>query len=183
MPPSHSDTVYSDTVTFDVRRPGWPTIAAARRASAAVIAVFAMLLVAGCGITVPTDPNGTLDSVTGSTLHAGASPEAGLVDTDGEQPQGPLVELVEDFAASIDARVEWTVAAEESLVRELEAGDLDLAVGGFTDQTPWSDRAGVTRGYSNIPGADDRKLVFLVPLGENAFLSSLETFLDEEVGS
>lgn len=41
----------------------------------------------------------------------------------------------------------------------------------------------MTRGYTAIDGADGRSIVFLVPLGENAFLSELETFLDEEVGS
>jgi len=65
----------------------------------------------------------------------------------------------------------------------LEEGDLDLVVGGLTDQTPWADRVGVTRGYTDIEGADDRAIVMFVPLGENAFLSELEGFLDAEVGS
>lgn len=141
------------------------------------------LLVAGCGITIPTDPDGTLKSVTGSTLHVGASPEPGLVVVDGAQLRGPLVGLTQEFAESINARIEWTVAAEESLVGELESGDLDLAIGGFTDQTPWAGRAGVTRGYTKIEGADGRALVMLMPLGENAFLAELETFLDKEVAS
>lgn len=143
----------------------------------------AALLVTGCGISIPTDPDGTLKSATGATLHVGASLEPGLVERDGAQLHGPLVELTEDFAASIDARVEWTVAGEESLVGDLEAGDIDLAIGGFTDQTPWADRAGMTRGYTQIEGADERTLVILVPLGENALLSALESFLDTEVGS
>jgi len=148
------------------------------------ILVFAVaMLMAGCGITIPTDPEGTLKSTTGSTLHVGVSPEPGLVVLDGEQPRGSLVNLTEEFAESIDARIEWTVAAEESLVGELEAGDIDLAIGGFTDQTPWSDRAGITRGYTKIKGADGRSLVILVRLGENAFLTELESFLDREVGS
>ncbi len=116
-------------------------------------------------------------------MQVGVSPDEGLVDVEGPEPTGPLVDLAEDFAASLDTRIEWTVGSEETLVGELEAGELDLAVGGFTDQTPWSDRAGVTRGYQNIPGADGRSVIFLVPLGENAFLSELEAFLDEEVGS
>ncbi|WP_228479915.1 hypothetical protein [Microbacterium abyssi] len=154
-----------------------------RRAAAATVLIFVAALVSACGLTVPTDPDGTLDSVTGATMRVGVSPDSGLVDVSGAEPTGPLVDLTEDFAASLDARIEWTVGAEETLVGELEAGELDMAIGGFTDQSPWADRAGVTRGFKNIEGADGRSLVFLVPLGENAFLSELEAFLDEEVGS
>ncbi|MGO2520362.1 MAG: hypothetical protein ACTH8F_09585 [Microbacterium sp.] len=154
-----------------------------RRSCAALVATFVMVFVTGCALTIPTDPDGTLDSVAGSTLQVGVSPEPGLIELDGEQPSGPLVDLTEEFAESIDARIEWTVAAEESLVGKLENGSIDLAIGGFTDQTPWTDRAGMTRGYKSIEGADQRTLVFLVPLGENAFLATLEAFLDEEVGS
>ncbi|WP_300266450.1 hypothetical protein [Microbacterium sp.] len=145
--------------------------------------VVTAFLVSGCGVSIPADPDGTLESATGSTLHVGASLEPGLIERDGAQLHGPLVDLTETFAGSLNARVEWTVAAEESLIGELEAGDIDLAIGGFTDQTPWMDRAGVTRGYTQIDGADGRALVILVPLGENALLSTLESFLDTEVGS
>jgi len=155
----------------------------ARGAAAAAVLAVTALLISACGVTVPSDPDGTLDAVTGGTIEVGVSPDPGLVDTREDEPRGPLVDIVEGFASSLDARVEWTVASEETLVGDLETGDLDLAVGGFTDQTPWSDRAGVTRGYTSIEGADGRSLVFLVPLGENALLSELEAFLDEEVGS
>lgn len=155
----------------------------ARGAAAAAVLAVTALLISACGVTVPTDPDGTLDAVTGGTIDVGVSPDPGLVDGRGDEPRGPLVDLVEGFAFSIDARIDWTIASEETLVVGLENGDLDLAIGGFTDQTPWADRAGVTRGYTSIDGSDGRTLVFLVPLGENAFLSDLEAFLDDEVGS
>lgn len=137
----------------------------------------------GCGIAVPADPEGTLQTVSGGELRVGVSPDEGLVDSSTDVPTGPLIDLVESFADSIDADVDWTIDSEETLVGMLEDGDLDLVVGGITDQTPWVEKAGITRGYTAIEGADGRTIVMLVPLGENAFLSELEGFLDEEIGS
>lgn len=155
----------------------------AARAAGAAAALGLSLALAGCGITIPSDPNGTLDAVRGAELRVGVSPDPGLVQVHGDEPSGPIVQLVESFADSIDADVDWTVGSEENLVGTLEAGDLDLVAGGITSDTPWVDRVGVTRGYRNIPGADGRAIVLLIPEGENAFLARLETFLDEEVGS
>ncbi|WP_308737273.1 transporter substrate-binding domain-containing protein [Microbacterium sp. MYb45] len=153
-----------------------------RRPVASLVVLAAVALLAGCGLSIPTDPDGTLDSVSGGVLRVGTSPDGELVEVSQGDPTGTIVDLVDRFADSIDADTEWTVASEETLVTELEAGDLDLIAGGITPDTPWIDRAGVTRGYRGIEGADGRELVMLVPLGENAFLSTLETFLDEEVG-
>ncbi|WP_259363129.1 hypothetical protein [Microbacterium esteraromaticum] len=154
-----------------------------RHSVSAVATLMLATALTGCGVSIPTDPDGTLDRVTGVELRVGASPDPGLVDVDGATPSGPLADLADEFATALDAEPEWTVGSEETLVGMLEAGDLDLIIGGFTEKTPWLDKAGVTRGYGGIAGADGRKIVMLVPIGENAFLSDLERFLDEEVGS
>ncbi|WP_244632363.1 MULTISPECIES: hypothetical protein [unclassified Microbacterium] len=156
-----------------------------RRSSRAASLVAGLALagaLSGCGLTIPADPDGTLDAVSGGELRIGTSPDGELVEVTDDHPSGPIVDLVDRFAASIDAEPEWTVASEETLVRMLAAGDLDLIAGGMTSDTPWIDKAGLTRGYPGIDGADGRELVMMVPLGENAFLSTLERFLDEEVG-
>lgn len=158
-----------------------------RRWAFASSTVVLALGMTGCAVTVPSDPNETLQTLSERSLRVGASLEPGLVDVDVDVEDatlsGPLVDLVEEFAAEIDTSADWTTGSEESLVRMLEAGELDLVVGGMTDQTPWVERAGATRGYTAIDGADGRSLVMLVPLGENAMLFVLESFLDEEVGS
>lgn len=148
-----------------------------------LVAVVVTAALAGCGISVPADADGTLRSVIGDELRVGVSADEGLAEVSVETPAGPLIDLTSSFAESLDAEVEWTIGSEETLVTMLEEGELDLVVGGFTDQTPWVDRVGVTRGYPGIDGADGRPIVMLVPLGENAFLSELEEFLDAEVGS
>jgi hypothetical protein len=132
---------------------------------------------------VPTDPDGTLQTVTGGELRVGVSSDEGLADVSKGTPTGPLIDLVDRYAESLDADIDWTIGSEETLVVMLEEGDLDLVVGGLTDQTPWADRVGVTRGYNEIEGADGRAIVMFVPLGENAFLTELEKFLDTEVGA
>lgn len=144
------------------------------------LAVVACL--AGCALSAPSDPDGTLARVTNGTLRVGVSLEPGLVDLEKGHPSGPVADLVEDFAESINSHPEWTIGSEETLIGLLEDQKLDVLAGGFTEDSPWVDRAGITRGYADID-ADERKIVFLVPLGENAFLTEIETFLDEKVGS
>lgn len=153
---------------------------------AVLTAVALVLGLSGCGIVVPADPQGTLSRVTDGELRVGWSPDPGLLaEAEGadDAPTGSLADLIEGFADGIDAEIEWTQASEETLVGLLERGELDLVAGGMTDQTLWVDDAGVTRGYPGIDGADGRSIVLLVPLGENAFLSALERYLDKEVSS
>ena len=116
------------------------------RAALAVIGCVVVVLLTACA-PLPRDPDGTLDRITGGELHVGASPSEGLVDISGESVSGPLVDIVEGFAEEHDARAVWTVGSEEDLVRDIEGGSLDMAIGGMTDQTLWVPRVGVTRGY------------------------------------
>lgn len=153
------------------RAPAWRRIIA-------IVLALGVLTAAGCGIRLPVDPDGTLDRITGHELRVGASASEGLVAIDDDVVSGPLPSLVEGFAAERDAEIVWTIDSEERLVDRLEHGRLDLAIGGMTDSTPWAERVSVTRGYAGIPGADGRKVVVLMPLGENALQAALETYLD-----
>jgi ABC-type amino acid transport substrate-binding protein len=154
----------------------------ARRCLMSFAATVMLLVLGGCGLPVPSDPDGSLDAIRGGTLRAGASLESGLLAATGGGVSGPLADLVEGFAERNGAAVEWTVGSEESLVTGLEEGRLHVAVGGMTTKSPWAPRAGMTRGYRQIRGADGREIVLLVPLGENRLLSALETYLDQELG-
>jgi ABC-type amino acid transport substrate-binding protein len=160
-----------------------PRFAGPARASAAglVVALLAILLTA-CGLQIPSDPNGTLDRVKGGILRVGVSVSGQLAAGVDGRFSGSEVDLVEGFARAQDATVEWTAGSEETLVTLLESGDLDVVIGGMTDETPWSEKAGITRGYPGIPFSDGRALVMLVPLGENRMLSTLEEYLDGQAG-
>jgi ABC-type amino acid transport substrate-binding protein len=153
-----------------------------RLTSALGITLITTLAVAGCSVRVPTDPDGTLDRVrSAGILRAGASPAGDALTVTDATPSGPLVELVDRFAASEGAEVEWTVGGEEELVGRLEAGALDLVAGDFSEQTPWVDQVSVTRGIRGVDGLGDRPVVMLLPLGENAMQAALEVFIDSEV--
>lgn len=150
------------------------------RALCVLAIVSAALALTGCGI--PVDPDGTLERIDADrTLRAGASPSGELLRVTADDVAGPLVDLIEGFARTRGAEVTWEVESEESLVDGLESGALDLAVGGMTDRTPWSDRVSVTRGFTGIHGAEDTPVVFLLPMGENATQSALERYLDDEL--
>jgi polar amino acid transport system substrate-binding protein len=145
-----------------------------------MLAALIVTMLTGCGIAIPTDPDGTLDRVTDGTLRVGVSQSDPWTVTEGTgSPEGTEVDLVEGFAAHLGADIEWTEGGESDLVQELEAGHLDLVIGGFTDATPWESKAAVTQPYaeSTSPDGGTARRVMLAPLGENAFLVDLERFL------
>lgn len=144
-------------------------------------------VLAGCAQAFPADPDDTLDRVRSTrVLNAGATvhpPQVTAPANEGDDPGGTEVDLVERYAASIGAGVEWTVASETRLVDDLEDGALDLAVAGLLEDSVWSDRAGLTRPYLEEKDEDGESLarVMGVRLGENALMSDLERFLDDAV--
>lgn len=144
---------------------------------AAASAVLALTL-AGCAL--PVDPDGTLERVTGGELRVGVVHDPPWAAVDGPEPSGSEVDLVLDYAATIDAEVEWYPGGEERLVRELEHGRIDLLIGGLTQDTPWVERVGVTRPYVAEDTPDGTlHHVIAVPLGENGLLVDLERFLHD----
>lgn len=134
----------------------------------------------GCATSYPADPDGTLDRVTGGTLRVGVSPNGDWTVTgDGDDPSGIEVTLIEQFADTLDAEIDWTEGGEERLLTDLEDGELDLVIGGFTDQTPWSEKAAITKPFAEVDTTDGttEKHVMATAMGENAFLLELEQFL------
>ena len=93
-----------------------------------LLALLCATVLSACTLNVPTDPDGTLSTVSGGTLRIGVSEEPGLVEIEGDVATGPLPALVETFAARVEATPVWTVAGEQTLVQLLEEGELDLAI-------------------------------------------------------
>ncbi len=140
----------------------------------AVFSVFLVDLAAtaltGCGI--PRDPNDALENIRRSgVLRAGFTAHDPWV-TAGAG--GPEADVVTAFAQSLGARVEWHNGAESRLFEALEKFELDVVVGGMTDDNPWAPKLGVTRPYVEAGG---KKHVIAVAPGENGLLMAFERVL------
>lgn len=158
---------------------------ATRHAVVVGAVVLALALLTGCGATIPTDPDGTLDTVRGGTLRVGISPAEPWTEVgpDGSFA-GEEVRLLEGFAEHLGADVVFHSGGEEALVGMLERGALDVVAGGLTSTTPWTSKAAVTTSFATTVGerGAPEYHVMLVPMGENAFLVELERFLlDQDV--
>jgi polar amino acid transport system substrate-binding protein len=114
--------------------------------AALVVAVLLAVGAAGCGI--PRDPESTLDRVRGGTLRAGITASEPWTTLEGGRPGGVEVQLVEQFAHELGAKVEWVDGSEAELIGALEVRELDLVVGGLTADTPWQSKAAITRSYA-----------------------------------
>lgn len=136
------------------------------------IASVVFLTLVGC--EMPRDPEGTLDRVRGGTLRVGVSENKPWTSWRGESPTGIEVDLVEELAAQLHATVEWKRDGESNLLEALHKHELDVVIGGLTDDTPWGDKIGISQPYYESQG---RGQVLAVPPGENQWLLALETFL------
>lgn len=170
-------------------RPGplvGPRRARIRRTVAAAAALIVMLLVTtGCLGSMPRDSQGTLDRATGGVLRVGVSehPPFTVVGENGDV-SGEEVDLIQQYAAGIDARIEWTAGPESVLSEAMKNGDLDVVIGGFTADAPWTSTIAFTRPYTTLERRDGStaKVVMGVRPGENALMVDLELFLARAAG-
>ena len=148
------------------------------------ISVVLLVLLSGCAEPAfPRDPDGTLERATNGPLLVGVSshPPHAEISDDGVVG-GAEAEIVEAYAETIGATVEWREGAESELMELMKLGQLDLIIGGLSSDSPWSTHAALTRPYTTTIGADGKavKLIIAVRLGENALLTNLERFLAAE---
>lgn len=142
------------------------------------------LLIGGCG-AYPKDAAGSFEQAEGGTLVVGVSPHepwTSVAPATGDV-SGSEVELVRGFADEIGADVDWRVGAESELAEWLDGGDIDVVIGGFQANSPWTEEIAFTRPYEEVE-ADGvtRKMVMGVRRGENRMLVELERYLSRATG-
>lgn len=99
-----------------------------------------------CG-EFPRDPLGTLHRVQRGRLRVGLTEHKPWVIRTTGEPAGAEVELVRRFARELGATPEWYWGSEEQHMKALKHYELDLLIGGLTDETPWNKQVGLTRPY------------------------------------
>jgi polar amino acid transport system substrate-binding protein len=117
------------------------------------VALGGFVLVALLGIAststagLPRDPEQTLEHVKGGRMRVAlVEHPPWVVRTNGE-PAGAEVELVRELAKELGAKPEWHWGGEQQQLEALERYELDLVIGGLTDDTPWSKTIGLTSPY------------------------------------
>jgi polar amino acid transport system substrate-binding protein len=140
------------------------------------LTLLCLLIFGGCNL--PRDPEGTLNRATGGTLRVGITEHEPWTRLSDGEPAGVEVELVQEFAKSIDAEIDWVHGTEAELFEALEHFELDMMIGGVKEDTPWSKHVGLTGAYVTLPPPRDElrneKHVMAVAPGENALLVQLE---------
>jgi polar amino acid transport system substrate-binding protein len=107
--------------------------------------LLAAVLAVGC--QYPRDPEGTLDRVRGGVMRVGVTHVDPWVKLDGGTPSGVEVELLERFARTIDAEVEWVEGSETELMEALHGRQLDVVVAGLTRRSEWQRVVALTRPF------------------------------------
>ncbi|MDQ3990739.1 MAG: ABC transporter substrate-binding protein [Actinomycetota bacterium] len=121
---------------------------------------LALAMVAGtAACELPRDPDNTLRRVAGGVMRVGATEAPPWVVAGEDGTEGVDIDLVLGFAASLNARVARHHGSEEQLLEAVEAGELDLVVGGLSTETPWVGRVQLTRPYAVT------RILVAVPVG------------------
>jgi polar amino acid transport system substrate-binding protein len=109
------------------------------------VLLVAAALAAGC--QYPRDPEGTLDRVSGGVMRVGVTHVDPWVKLDGDAPGGVEVELLQRFARSLDAEIEWVEGSETELMEALHGRQLDVVVAGLTRRSEWQRVVALTRPF------------------------------------
>ena len=140
----------------------------------------AAVMIAGCG-QFPRDPEGTSRRVGGGTLRVGvAHAPPWAIAEPSRLPEGIEVEIVQELADDLGARVEWRVGGEGELLSSLKRYELDIVIGGLTDDSPWRKRVAFTKPHRTVArDGKTTRYVIAAPPGENAWVALLNRFVSQ----
>ncbi|MGH9459434.1 MAG: substrate-binding periplasmic protein, partial [Thermoanaerobaculia bacterium] len=122
-----------------------------RRTGAFAIAAILLLGGAGCD-AMPRDPEKTLESVRGGTMDVGVTENPPWVRRGaGGEAVGVEPALVRELAGALGAEIDWVWGNSEEHLDALKRFELDLVIGGITQDTPWRHHVGFARPWVEMP--------------------------------
>lgn len=134
------------------------------------IALLAALLILGGCDAIPQDPEGTLERI-----RAEKSFRAGLVIGSGLHDRRVAALLLSRLAKRTGALPEVKTGAAETLIAELETGELDIVLGEFVAATPWSTYVTFSPPLAmRLHASNEVHTVAAMRHGENAWISLVE---------
>jgi polar amino acid transport system substrate-binding protein len=140
-----------------------------------LITSFLIVFVAhGCA-NLPRDPKKTLRQLQSRPIRVGLVENPPWVVRSSGEPSGVEVDLIRNFASELGTTAEWHWGGEQKQLEALEYYQLDIVLGGLTDQTPWRKYVALTSPY--FEDSEKLKHVIAVPPGENALVKRLDEFL------
>jgi ABC-type amino acid transport substrate-binding protein len=119
------------------------------------------LLAAGCD-SIPADPDGTLERVRADRLF-----RVGLIASHAPPPNG-AADLLRRLSRATGAKAAVERGPAEALLTRLEEGELDLVLGEFAEQSPWSAQVTLTE---PIGARGATVLAAAARNGENAWIA------------
>jgi polar amino acid transport system substrate-binding protein len=130
-----------------------------------------------CGCSLPKDPDDTLQRVQGGTLRVGVAIAPPWTMDSAGTFGGVEPGLVRALAGELGTTVRWVPGNESVLLPLLHQRKLDLVIAGLDETTPWKKSVGITRPYHTVSDPEERRLVWAVAPGENAWQVRVEHFL------
>ena len=131
---------------------------------------------------IPRDTNGALDRARNGVLRVGVVAHAPWTIVSDDAVRGVEAQLIEKWAASLGARVQWAVGDIHELVSGLHDREIDVLVGGLTQKTPYGPQLALTQPYvehEDGSGETQARVIAVTP-GESALLFSLDKFLSAQ---
>ena len=143
------------------------------RLRAALLAALA--LTTACGL--PRDADGALDHIQNGTMRVGVADNPPWVAVADTEVAGIEPTLVAELAGQLGAHIKTVHGSETRLLESLHRRELDIVIGGFTDDSPWKREVALTTPYHE--DRQGRKHVLALPPGENRWLVRVERYLHE----
>lgn len=132
-----------------------------------------ILIVVGCR-EYPKDPEGTWERIRREGARVGLAEDGSHVQINGRPSQGPVegsvVVLLERMLADLGVEeAKRQIGSSDELMEKLERFELDIVVGGYTENSPWRNRVAFSRPWY-VDSSDGDHHVLALPPGENRWL-------------